>query len=47
VWLASEEAAFLKGKYVFANWDVDELMQRKEEIQETRLFEMWLQGVPF
>jgi hypothetical protein len=37
----------LKGKYLFANWDVNELIQKKEEILEKRLFEMWLQGVPF
>jgi hypothetical protein len=47
VWLASEEAAFLKDKYIFANWDVEELKARKEEIVEKKLFEMWLQGVPF
>ncbi|KAF2144341.1 uncharacterized protein K452DRAFT_285577 [Aplosporella prunicola CBS 121167] len=32
VWLASPEAEFLKGKYVWANWDVDELKARKDEI---------------
>jgi hypothetical protein len=47
VWLASEEAAFLKGKYVWANWDVTELVERKVEIGEKRLLEMWLNGVPF
>ncbi|RGP71711.1 short-chain dehydrogenase [Fusarium longipes] len=29
VWLASPEAAFLKGEIVWANWDVDELISRK------------------
>jgi hypothetical protein len=47
VWVASEEAAFLKGKYVWANWDVRELLERKEETAETKLLEMWLSGVPF
>jgi NAD(P)-dependent dehydrogenase (short-subunit alcohol dehydrogenase family) len=47
VWLASEEAAFLKGKYVWANWDVTELVEGKVEIAEKRLLEMWLNGVPF
>jgi len=32
VWLASPEAAFLKGKFVWSNWDVDELKARKDEI---------------
>lgn len=32
LWLISPEAEFLKGKFVWVNWDVDELMARKEEI---------------
>lgn len=32
LWLISPEADFLKGKFVWVNWDVDELMARKEEI---------------
>ena len=32
VWLASPEAQFLNGKYVWATWDVEELKARKEEI---------------
>ncbi|KAJ5899379.1 hypothetical protein N7495_004123 [Penicillium taxi] len=32
VWLASPEAAFLNGRCVWANWDVDELKEREEEI---------------
>jgi hypothetical protein len=47
VWVASEDAAFLKGKYVWANWDVGELVERKAEIVEKKLLEMWLNGVPF
>ena len=30
VWCASEEGAFLKGRFVWANWDVYELMTRWE-----------------
>ena len=45
-WLAGEEAGFLKGKYVFANWDVEEMKARKGEIVEKHLLEMWLQGLP-
>ncbi|KAI0595484.1 putative NADP(+)-dependent dehydrogenase [Biscogniauxia sp. FL1348] len=32
VWIASPEAEFLRGKLVFAAWDVEELKSRKEEI---------------
>jgi hypothetical protein len=32
VWLSSPEGAFLKGRLVWSNWDVDELMAKKEEI---------------
>jgi NAD(P)-dependent dehydrogenase (short-subunit alcohol dehydrogenase family) len=32
VWLATENATFLSGKYVEVNWSVDELMERKDEI---------------
>jgi hypothetical protein len=32
VWSLSPEARFLNGRFVHANWDVDELKERKEEI---------------
>lgn len=32
VWLASPEGAFLKGKFLWINWDVDELKAKAEEI---------------
>jgi hypothetical protein len=32
VWLSTEKAAFLSGRYVAANWSVDELARRKDEI---------------
>lgn len=32
VWLASPEAEFLKGKFLWANWDVDELTAKKDDI---------------
>jgi NAD(P)-dependent dehydrogenase (short-subunit alcohol dehydrogenase family) len=31
VWLASPEAAFLKGRFVMSNWDVDELVALKDK----------------
>lgn len=37
VWLASEEAAFVKGRFVFSNWDVEELKVRASEIEEKNL----------
>jgi NAD(P)-dependent dehydrogenase (short-subunit alcohol dehydrogenase family) len=33
VWLASPEAVFLKGKFMWSNWDINELKQREREIQ--------------
>lgn len=32
VWLASPEADFLNGRYVWAQWDVDELISMKERV---------------
>ncbi|KAH7029895.1 uncharacterized protein B0I36DRAFT_375175 [Microdochium trichocladiopsis] len=46
VWLASEEAAFLKGKVVWANWDFEELKTRAHEIKESQLLTIGLEGVP-
>ncbi len=31
-WTASEEASFLSGRLAWANWDVDELVAKKDEI---------------
>ncbi|KAH7419814.1 hypothetical protein BKA64DRAFT_699831 [Cadophora sp. MPI-SDFR-AT-0126] len=33
VWLASAEADFLHGRFVWANWDVDELKARVKEVE--------------
>jgi NAD(P)-dependent dehydrogenase (short-subunit alcohol dehydrogenase family) len=33
VWLASDEADFLRGRFVWANWDVEELVARKQEFE--------------
>ena len=46
VWLASLEAEFLKGKLVWVNWDVDELKARAEEIKNSLLLKVLLNGVP-
>jgi hypothetical protein len=34
VWLSSPEAAFLHGRYIWANWDVKELMEKKEQLEK-------------
>jgi NAD(P)-dependent dehydrogenase (short-subunit alcohol dehydrogenase family) len=47
VWLASPEARFLKGKYLWANWDVDELKDRAKEIEDTTFLSIGLEGWPF
>lgn len=35
-WVSSAEGEFLKGKYLWVNWDVDELKARKEELRAPR-----------
>ncbi|KAL7952460.1 NAD(P)-binding protein [Trichoderma compactum] len=45
VWLASPEAKFLKSKFVWVNWDVDELRARADEIKNSWLFRILLNGV--
>jgi hypothetical protein len=45
VWLASPEAAFLKGKFVWANWDVDEIKALAERIESTNIFTTGVTGV--
>ncbi|KAK9415769.1 putative oxidoreductase [Seiridium unicorne] len=47
VWLASPEARFLKGKFLWVNWDVDELKARAKEIQNSAQLEIQLVGWPF
>ncbi|KAI1869944.1 uncharacterized protein JN550_005534 [Neoarthrinium moseri] len=47
VWLHSREAEFLRGKFVWVNWDVDELKARKEEIINTDLLDTKLGGLSF
>ncbi|KAE8151239.1 hypothetical protein BDV25DRAFT_152943 [Aspergillus avenaceus] len=47
VWLTSQEASFLNGRYVWANWDVDELKSKAEEIQTGSLLTAGVYGWPF
>lgn len=44
VWLASEEAKFLKGKFIWVNWDVEELKANAKEIESTSLLTIQLEG---
>jgi hypothetical protein len=46
VWIASPEAEFLKGKFVWANWDVAELKALASEIEKSMLLRVCLNGVP-
>jgi NAD(P)-dependent dehydrogenase (short-subunit alcohol dehydrogenase family) len=46
VWLAAcKDADFLRGRLVWANWDVDELLARKEEVIEKDLLNVRLLGL--
>lgn len=47
LWLASPEGRFLKGKYLWSNWDVDELKARAQEIEGTAELSIQLVGWPF
>ena len=48
VWISSPEAAFLKGRFVWAQWDVEEMKARKQEILDNpNLLSLSLGGWPF
>jgi NAD(P)-dependent dehydrogenase (short-subunit alcohol dehydrogenase family) len=38
VWLASDESTFLHGRFVWAHWDVDELVALKERVEKEPSF---------
>ena len=44
VFLATPAATFLSGRFVSANWDVDELVARKDEIVSKDLLKVVLSG---
>lgn len=44
LWLASPEADFMKGRFAWVNWDIEELKARKEEILEKDLLKYTLGG---
>lgn len=47
VWAVSDEAAFLKGRMAWVNWDITELKEKKDEIINDNLFIVSLSGWPF
>jgi NAD(P)-dependent dehydrogenase (short-subunit alcohol dehydrogenase family) len=47
VWLTQPKTKFLNGKMVWANWDVDELQKRADEIQSTPIMTTGCVGWPF
>ncbi|KAH8653757.1 hypothetical protein BX600DRAFT_515999 [Xylariales sp. PMI_506] len=47
VWLASPEARFLNGKFLWCNWDVDELKAQAAEIEPGTKLNIGLVGWPF
>ena len=47
VWLCSEEARFLRGRFVWANWDVHELKGKEAEIEGSLLLTANCIGWPF
>ncbi|KAJ5720410.1 uncharacterized protein N7483_008344 [Penicillium malachiteum] len=47
IWLTSPEAEFLKGRYVMANWDVDELKAKADQIKSGLLLTSGINGWPF
>ena len=46
VWIASPEAEFLKGRFVWVNWDVNELKALAKEIESSWLLRTYLDGLP-
>lgn len=45
VWLVSPEATFLRSKFVWANWDVEELKALKEKILNEGLIDIDIKGL--
>ncbi|CAG5158682.1 uncharacterized protein ALTATR162_LOCUS5203 [Alternaria atra] len=47
LWLSTPEARFLNGKFLWCNWDIDELKSCAKEIESGRLLNIDLVGWPF
>ncbi|TVY54996.1 Short chain dehydrogenase citE [Lachnellula suecica] len=46
VWIVSPEAEFLKGKFIWSNWDVDDMIAKKEELVSSNQLTQGLLGWP-
>lgn len=46
VWLTTKEADWLRDRFVWANWDVDELIGMKEKVLQEDLLKWDLLGFP-
>lgn len=44
VWLATEKARFMNGRFMNVNWNVEDLYERREEILKGKLLQIDLQG---
>jgi NAD(P)-dependent dehydrogenase (short-subunit alcohol dehydrogenase family) len=44
-WVVTDEAAFLSGRFVWAEWDIDELKAKKDEILEKDLLLTTIDGL--
>jgi hypothetical protein len=44
VWLTSEKSEFLRGRMIWANWDVEELKAKEAQIVEQDLLRVDLKG---
>ncbi|APA14564.1 hypothetical protein SS1G_06517 [Sclerotinia sclerotiorum 1980 UF-70] len=47
VWLSQPKSKFLNGRFIWANWDVDELSAQAEKIQNSSIFTIGCDGWPF
>ncbi|KAH7402745.1 hypothetical protein BKA66DRAFT_436145 [Pyrenochaeta sp. MPI-SDFR-AT-0127] len=46
VWASSAEADFIKGKFVWVHWDVDELKKVIEGTEDKQIFSLAVNGIP-
>lgn len=47
VWASTPAASFLHGRFIWSNWDVEELAQRETELHEPGYLRIGLQGVEY
>ncbi|KUJ24227.1 NAD(P)-binding protein [Mollisia scopiformis] len=45
VWASTKQASYLHGRYLWTNWDVDELFEMKERLEDQGFLKLGLQGV--